>query len=108
MNNQEFLRRSLAAVWHPCTQMKNHETQPLIPIARGDGAWLIDFEGKRYLDAVSSWWVNLFGHGNPRINAAPDKVQSATLLPRRLPSGPDAAGSANGTIRAVESTTTTP
>ena len=46
--------------------------------------------------------------GHPRINAAPDKVQSATLLPRRLPSGPDAAGSANGTIRAVESTTTTP
>ncbi len=70
MNNDELLRRSLAAVWHPCTQMKNHETLPLIPVARGDGAWLVDFEGKRYLDAVSSWWVNLFGHGNPRINAA--------------------------------------
>ncbi len=70
MNNDELLRRSLAAVWHPCTQMKSHETLPLIPIARGDGVWLEDQEGKRYLDGVSSWWVNLFGHRNPRINAA--------------------------------------
>jgi len=70
MNNDDLLRRSLASVWHPCTQMKSHETLPLIPISRGEGAWLVDFEGKRYLDAVSSWWVNLFGHGNPRINAA--------------------------------------
>jgi adenosylmethionine-8-amino-7-oxononanoate aminotransferase len=50
--------------------MKDHETLPLIAIRRGDGAWLEDFDGKRYLDAVSSWWVNLFGHANPRINAA--------------------------------------
>jgi adenosylmethionine-8-amino-7-oxononanoate aminotransferase len=50
--------------------MKQHETLPLVPIARGEGAWLVDFEGRRYLDAVSSWWVNLFGHANPRINAA--------------------------------------
>ncbi len=78
MKNDELLRRSLSAVWHPCTQMKNHETLPLIPIARGDGAWLVDFEGKRYLDAVSSWWVNLFGHGNARINAAL-KAQLDTL-----------------------------
>lgn len=70
MSNIDWLQRSLAAVWHPCTQMKRHEQLPLIPIKRGDGAWLIDFEGNRYLDAVSSWWVNLFGHANPRINAA--------------------------------------
>ncbi len=50
--------------------MKQHETYPLIPIARGDGVWLYDTEGKRYLDAVSSWWVNLFGHNNPRIKDA--------------------------------------
>jgi adenosylmethionine-8-amino-7-oxononanoate aminotransferase len=68
--NATLLTRSLAAVWHPCTQMKQHETLPLIPVARGEGAWLYDFDGNRYLDAVSSWWVNLFGHGNPRINAA--------------------------------------
>ena len=70
MNNDALLRRSLAAVWHPCTQMKHHETLPLIPVAHGEGAWLVDFDGKRYLDGVSSWWVNLFGHANPRINAA--------------------------------------
>jgi adenosylmethionine-8-amino-7-oxononanoate aminotransferase len=50
--------------------MKQHETLPLIPIACGRGCWLYDFDGRRYLDAVSSWWVNLFGHGHPRINAA--------------------------------------
>jgi adenosylmethionine-8-amino-7-oxononanoate aminotransferase len=50
--------------------MKQHETLPLVPIARGAGAWLYDFDGNRYLDAVSSWWVNLFGHAHPAINAA--------------------------------------
>ncbi|HVF65470.1 MAG TPA: adenosylmethionine--8-amino-7-oxononanoate transaminase [Casimicrobiaceae bacterium] len=50
--------------------MKVHETLPIVPIERGEGAWLIDFDGNRYLDAVSSWWVNLFGHAHPRINAA--------------------------------------
>jgi len=68
--NPQWLARSRAAVWHPCTQMKVHATLPLVPIARGEGAWLFDFDGKRYLDAVSSWWVNLFGHANPRINGA--------------------------------------
>lgn len=68
--NDTLLARSLAAVWHPCSQMKHYTTFPLIPIARGQGVWLYDPEKKRYLDAVSSWWVNLFGHCNPRINAA--------------------------------------
>ncbi|HEY5863006.1 MAG TPA: adenosylmethionine--8-amino-7-oxononanoate transaminase [Casimicrobiaceae bacterium] len=68
--NAEWRARSLAAVWHPCTQMKMHETLPLVPIARGSGAWLYDFDGRRFLDGISSWWVNLFGHANPRINAA--------------------------------------
>jgi adenosylmethionine-8-amino-7-oxononanoate aminotransferase len=70
VTNAAWLERSRRAVWHPCTQMKVHETLPLVPIARGHGAWLYDFDGRRYLDAVSSWWVNLFGHANPRINAA--------------------------------------
>ena len=71
MNNSDLLQRSLRAVWHPCTQMKQHaQDLPLIPIARGEGAWLYDFDGQRYLDGISSWWVNLFGHCNPRINAA--------------------------------------
>ncbi|TFG82875.1 MAG: adenosylmethionine--8-amino-7-oxononanoate transaminase [Chromatiales bacterium] len=68
--NQEIARRDLGVVWHPCTQMKDHERLPLVPIERGDGAWLYDFDGRRYLDAISSWWVNLFGHANPRINSA--------------------------------------
>ena len=68
--NHDLRSRSLCSVWHPCTQMKHHEQMPLVPIARGDGMWLYDFEGNRYLDAISSWWVNLFGHSNPRINAA--------------------------------------
>jgi adenosylmethionine-8-amino-7-oxononanoate aminotransferase len=58
--------------------MKKHETYPLIPIQRGDGVWLYDADGKRYLDAVSSWWVNLFGHNNPRIKDA-IKLQLDTL-----------------------------
>lgn len=70
MSNQDLLSRSLRSVWHPCTQMKHHETYPLIPIQRGEGVWLYDADGKKYLDAVSSWWVNLFGHNNPRIKDA--------------------------------------
>lgn len=68
--NARLVARSLASVWHPCTQMKQHADFPLIPIQSGDGVWLTDMAGKRYLDGVSSWWVNLFGHANPRINAA--------------------------------------
>ncbi|AWI74593.1 adenosylmethionine--8-amino-7-oxononanoate transaminase [Parazoarcus communis] len=73
-----LLTRSLAAVWHPCTQMKQHETLPLIPIVRGEGPWLIDADGRRLLDGISSWWVNLFGHCNPRINE-PLRAQLETL-----------------------------
>ncbi len=69
MNNAALMQRDLRVLWHPCTQMKDHETLPLIPIRRGKGVWLEDFDGNRYIDAISSWWVNLFGHANPRINA---------------------------------------
>ncbi|MDY0402024.1 adenosylmethionine--8-amino-7-oxononanoate transaminase [Sulfurovum sp.] len=66
--NNEMMRRDLEVIWHPCTQMKDHETLPLIPIKSGKGVYLYDFEGNSYIDAVSSWWVNLFGHANPHIN----------------------------------------
>lgn len=60
--------RDLAVLWHPCTQMREHpDILPLVPIARGEGAWLIGMDGRRYLDAVSSWWTNIHGHGEPRI-----------------------------------------
>ena len=77
-NNQHIARRDLAVLWHPCTQMKDHEQLPLIPIKSGHGVWLEDFDGQRYLDAISSWWVNLFGHCNPVINQAV-KAQIDTL-----------------------------
>ena len=66
--NAQWMQRDLNVLWHPCTQMKDHEQLPLIPIRSGEGVWLEDFDGKRYLDAVSSWWVNVFGHRNPRIS----------------------------------------
>jgi len=66
----DLIGRSRAALWHPCTQMKQMEAVPPLAVARGEGAWLIGTDGRRYLDAISSWWVNLFGHCNPRINAA--------------------------------------
>ena len=69
-DNTNLVSRSLRSVWHPCTQMQHHETMPLVPVSHARGAWLFDTDGKRYLDAISSWWVNLFGHANPRINAA--------------------------------------
>lgn len=62
--------RSVRALWHPCTQMKLHADVPPLAIARATGPWLHDFSGRRYLDAIGSWWVNLFGHANPRIDAA--------------------------------------
>ena len=66
--NKTMIEEDLQHIWHPCTQMKDHETLPLIPIKSGKGVYLFDFEGNRYIDAISSWWVNIFGHANPRIN----------------------------------------
>ncbi len=67
---QSLAARSLAAVWHPCTQMKRHEAAPPIAIASAQGPWLHGADGRRYLDGISSWWVNLFGHSHPYIQAA--------------------------------------
>jgi adenosylmethionine-8-amino-7-oxononanoate aminotransferase len=63
--------RDLAVLWHPCTQMREHpDALPLLPVARGDGAWLVGHDGRRTLDGVSSWWTNLHGHAEPRIAEA--------------------------------------
>ena len=65
-----MIDQDLRYIFHPCSQMKDYENMlPLIPIAKGRGAYLYDFDGNRYLDAISSWWVNLFGHANSAINA---------------------------------------
>ncbi len=68
MTNIELKNRDLDVIWHPCTQMKDHETLPLIPIKKAHGIYLEDFEGNIYIDAISSWWVNMFGHTNRYIN----------------------------------------
>jgi adenosylmethionine-8-amino-7-oxononanoate aminotransferase len=67
MTQSSLAERSLARIWHPCTQMKDHEWLPLVPIASGEGVWLTGSDGTRYLDAISSWWTNIFGHRHPRI-----------------------------------------
>ena len=69
MKNEELKNRDLNVLWHPCTQMKDHETLPLIPVKKAHGVYIEDFEGNSYLDAISSWWVNLFGHTNKYINS---------------------------------------
>lgn len=64
-----MLELDMKSIWHPCTQMKDHEKLPIVPIKSGKGVYLYDFEGKAYIDCVSSWWVNLFGHSNEYINS---------------------------------------
>lgn len=66
---KKLQKLDLKHIWHPCTQMKDHENLPLIPIKKAKGVWLYDFNDKAYLDCVSSWWVNLFGHSNEYINS---------------------------------------
>ncbi len=84
MSQQEnWVARSLRQVWHPCTQMQHHQDTPLLALSHGRGAYLYDMDGKSYLDGISSWWVNLFGHANPRISNALkdqlDKLEHAML-----------------------------
>ncbi len=68
MTNQELKEKDLQYIFHPCTQMKDHEKLPLIPIKKAYGVYLEDFEGNRYIDGISSWWVNTLGHSNKFIN----------------------------------------
>lgn len=70
MNWQE---EDLKYIWHPCSQMKDYETLSPIVIEKGEGINLYDINGKCYKDVISSWWCNLLGHCNPRINAAVKK-----------------------------------
>lgn len=72
MNNAKLTQRDLKNIWHPCSQMKDYETLPLVPIKRGEGVYLEDYDGNRFIDGISSWWVNIFGHANPYIN---DKIK---------------------------------
>jgi adenosylmethionine---8-amino-7-oxononanoate aminotransferase len=60
-----LVERDLKVIWHPFTQMKI--APPPIPIVRGEGTCLFDETGKKYIDAISSWWVNIHGHAHPYI-----------------------------------------
>ena len=66
----EYQKRDLKHLWHPCSQMKDYEKLPPMVIERGEGVYLFDVDEKKYLDCISSWWTNLFGHSNKRINEA--------------------------------------
>jgi adenosylmethionine-8-amino-7-oxononanoate aminotransferase len=71
MNNKDLIQEDLKYIWHPCTQMKDHYNgYPMIPIKSAKGVYLTDYEDNSYIDAVSSWWVNILGHSNPKINKA--------------------------------------
>lgn len=67
-SNNELMQKDLEYIWHPCTQMKDHEKIPIIPVKYAKGVYLYDFDDNKYIDAVSSWWVNIFGHSNEYIN----------------------------------------
>jgi len=69
MTNQQLMQEDLKYIFHPCSQMKDHEKLPLIPIKKGKGSYITDFDNNSYLDCISSWWVNLFGHSNDYINS---------------------------------------
>ncbi len=72
MNKNELIEDDLKYIWHPFTQMKsleNENNKPII-IKKGKGIYIEDIEGNKYIDAVSSWWVNTLGHSNKRLNKA--------------------------------------
>ena len=83
MNDRDLDLRELdrRVLWHPFTQMA--EWDPLV-IARGEGNYLVDADGNRYLDGVSSLWCNVHGHSHPRLDRAlreqAAKLQHSTFL----------------------------
>jgi adenosylmethionine-8-amino-7-oxononanoate aminotransferase len=70
MDSDALVVQDLSSIWHPCMQMKDFENMPLIPIQKASGVYLHDFSGNKYIDGISSWWVNNLGHSNKRINDA--------------------------------------
>ncbi len=96
-DTNELVRRDLSHVWHPFTQAEEYEAEsphPLV-VVEGDGNYLIDSDGNRYLDGISSLWVNVHGHREPRIDAAIrsqlDQVAHTTMLGATHPTAVDLA-----------------
>jgi len=84
MNSNDLKTSDIQYVWHPFTQMKEYSREDNLVIERGEGNYLIDTEGRRYLDGTSSLWVNLHGHRKKEIDEAIknqiDKIAHSTLL----------------------------
>lgn len=66
----DWVKRDLAHIWHPASQMKDYEDYPPIIIDHAKGVKLYDVDGKEYMDIISSWWCNLLGHSNEKVNNA--------------------------------------
>ncbi len=83
MNTEELIKRDIKNIWHPFTQMKDYENEAPLIIDRGKGIYIWDTDGNRYMDAISSWWVNTLGHSHPRLNEAIkrqlDKIEHVLL-----------------------------
>lgn len=69
-DKRALLHKDRQRVWHPFTQMKDYATQDHLLVEKAEGLYLYDADGNRYYDTVSSWWVNVHGHGHPRIKQA--------------------------------------
>lgn len=83
-STQELAEKDRRFIWHPFTQMKDWQKEDMLIIEKGDGVWLEDTDGRRYLDGVSSLWCNVHGHRVPEIDRAVrsqlDKVAHSTFL----------------------------
>ena len=81
---EELIQKDINHLWHPFTQMKLWPEEPPLIIEKGDKNWLIDTDGNRYFDGVSSLWVTVHGHNHPRIKAAIkdqlERLDHSTLL----------------------------
>ncbi|RLD97918.1 MAG: adenosylmethionine--8-amino-7-oxononanoate transaminase [Aquificota bacterium] len=84
MEYQDLAKKDFQYLWHPFTQMSDFTSRPPLIIERGEGIYLIDTQGNRYIDGVSSLWVNLHGHRRPEIDQAIkdqlDKIAHSTML----------------------------
>ncbi len=58
---KDWAKTDLKYIWHPCSQMKRLREFPPIVIDHGEGIYLYDTEGSKYMDVISSWWCNLLG-----------------------------------------------
>lgn len=82
--SRELADKDKRFVWHPFTQMKEWQEEDVLVIEKGEGMWLEDADGRKYLDGVSSLWCNVHGHRVPEIDAAVraqlDKIAHSTFL----------------------------